>query len=155
MSDKRKQPMSDNLTGAPVTIPDDFRDLLERPLFAHLATVRPTGAPQVGPMWFGWDGEYVYFSSTTTRYKHRSVTANPAVSVSIQDPDEPYRYLEVRGTVDRIDPDSKGEFFLRLAERYQTPLDGPPSDAPQRVVYVVRPTGGSFFDVPAGRLGSY
>lgn len=127
-------------------VPAGFRDLLERPLFAHLATIRGDGTPQVNPMWFGWDGSYLYFTSTTTRYKHRNIAANPAVSVSIQDPDEPYRNLEVRGVVERVDPDPKGEVFLQLAARYHESFDAPPRDAAQRVVYVVRPTGGSSFD---------
>ncbi|MEV5143592.1 PPOX class F420-dependent oxidoreductase [Streptomyces sp. NPDC052727] len=124
-------------------IPESHRDLLERPLFAHLATIRPDNTPQVNPMWFSWDGEYLYFTNTTTRYKYRNVTHNPVVSVSINDPEQPYRYLEIRGTVERIDPDSEGAFFLRLADRYKLTFDGPPADAEHRVVYVVRPTGTS------------
>jgi PPOX class probable F420-dependent enzyme len=124
-------------------IPDSHRDLLERPLFAHLATIRPDGRPQVNPMWFSWDGENLFFTNTKTRYKYRNVTAHPEVAVSINDPEQPYRYLEVRGTVERIDPDSSGEFFLKLADRYGMKLDGPPPDAEHRVVYVVRPTATS------------
>jgi PPOX class probable F420-dependent enzyme len=124
-------------------IPDSHRDLLERPLFAHLATIRPDGQPQVNPMWFSWDGEFLCFTNTTVRYKYRNVTANPHVAVSINDPDQPYRYLEIRGVVERIDPDSAGTFFMTLADRYAMALDGPPPDAQYRVVYVVRPTGSS------------
>jgi PPOX class probable F420-dependent enzyme len=124
-------------------IPDSHQDLVERPLFAHLATIRPDGTPQVNPMWFTWDGEHLLFTNTTTRYKYRNVVANPAVSVSINDPDAPYRYLEIRGIVERIDPDRTGAFFLELAKRYQMTMDGPPPDVADRVVYRVRPTGGS------------
>ncbi|MGH3433706.1 MAG: PPOX class F420-dependent oxidoreductase [Thermocrispum sp.] len=127
-----------------MTIPDSHADLLERPLFAHLGTVRPDGTPQVNPMWFSWDGRFLYFSNSTTRYKYRNVTANPAVSVSINDPDQPYRYLEVRGVVERIDPDTEATVFGDLARRYGVRFDGPPGDAEHRVVYVVRPTGASY-----------
>ncbi|MFI1889379.1 PPOX class F420-dependent oxidoreductase [Streptomyces jumonjinensis] len=121
-------------------IPTSHTDLLERPLFAHLGTVRPDGRPQVNPMWFSWDGEHLFFTNTKTRHKYRNVTAHPVVAVSINDPKNPYRYLEVRGTVERIDDDSSGAFFLTLAERYGMQFDGPPPDAEHRVVYVVRPT---------------
>lgn len=124
-------------------IPESHRDLLERPLFAHLATIRPDGGVQSNPMWCRWDGEFLYFTNTTTRYKYRNVTANPTVSVSINDPDAPYRYLEVRGVVERIDPDPEGKFFTELADRYGMDFGGPPADAEHRVVYVVRPTGTS------------
>ncbi|MFI6445446.1 PPOX class F420-dependent oxidoreductase [Kitasatospora sp. NPDC050543] len=124
-------------------IPEGYRDLLERPLFAHLATIRPDGLPQVNPMWFHWDGEFVRFTNTTTRYKYRNVTANPRVAFSVNDPDQPYRYLEVRGTVEWIDPDPTAAFFLALADRYGMRMDGPPADAEHRVIYVVRPTATS------------
>ncbi|HEX3782540.1 MAG TPA: pyridoxamine 5'-phosphate oxidase family protein [Pseudonocardiaceae bacterium] len=65
-----------------VGIPESHRDLLEKPLLAHLATVRPDGTPQSNPMWFGWDGEVVRFTSTTTRQKYRNMVANPAVAFS-------------------------------------------------------------------------
>lgn len=127
-----------------VTIPDDYRDLLERPLFAHLATVRPDGTAQVNPMWFKWDGELLYFTHTAGRQKHRNVSANPTVSISVNDPDQPYKYLEVRGTVERIDRDPEGDFFVELAERYEAPFGtNPPPDAADRVVIVVRPTATS------------
>ncbi|MBC3842956.1 PPOX class F420-dependent oxidoreductase [Streptacidiphilus sp. 4-A2] len=120
-------------------IPESHRDLLERPLFAHLATIRPDGRPQVNPMWVRWDGEHLFFTNTTIRQKYRNITANPEVACSINDPEKPYRYLEIRGVVERIDPDPSGEFFIALAERYGLQLDGPPGDVEHRVVYVVRP----------------
>ncbi|MGW4019813.1 PPOX class F420-dependent oxidoreductase [Streptomyces sp. NPDC005009] len=121
-------------------IPESHRDLLERPLFGHLATIRPAGGPQVNPMWFSWDGEYIRFTNTTVRYKYKNITANPMVAVSVSDPEQPYRYLEIRGEVVRIDDDSSAEFFAQLAERYGKKLDGPPADAEHRIVYVVKPT---------------
>src|SRR6266496_3440814 len=121
-------------------IPDDYRDLLERPLYAHLATIRPDGKPQVNPMWFAWDGEHLRFTNTTVRQKYKNVTANPEVAISVNDPDQPYRYLEVRGKVVRIDDDSEGEFFAELAERYGLKLDGPAVDAQYRVFSTAEPT---------------
>lgn len=121
------------------TIPEGYEDLLERPLFAHLATVRPDGAPQANPMWFVWDGELAWFTNTDTRQKYRNVAHEPRVAFSIHDPDNPYRYLEVRGVVERIDPDPEAELFVALAQRYGTGM-GVPGDAPHRVKYGVRPT---------------
>jgi PPOX class probable F420-dependent enzyme len=125
-------------------IPDEYADLLTRPLFGHLATLRPDGTPQVNPMWFSWDGTHLRFTNTTRRQKHRNVTAEPRVAMSVNDPDRPYRYLEVRGTVERIEPDPGAEFFAELATRYGLDLDGPPGDAADRVVFVVRPHAVSY-----------
>ena len=91
-------------------------------------------------MWFAWDGECLRFTNTTTRYKYRNVTQNPTIAVSINDPDQPYRYLELRGKVERIDQDEGGSFFFELADRYGLALDQPLEDAPYRVIYVVRPS---------------
>ena len=127
-----------------VAIPDGYADLLERPLFAHLATVRPDGAVQVEPMWFDWNGEVLKFTHTATRQKYRNVKSHPQVAVSIIDPDNPYRFLGVRGEVEHVEPDPTGGFYLHLANRYEAPWSKPPRqpppDAPDRVVLVMRPT---------------
>ncbi|MFC4942104.1 PPOX class F420-dependent oxidoreductase [Pseudonocardia sp. GCM10023141] len=127
------------MTDGAFEIPEGYADLLERPLIAHLATVRADGAPQANPMWFGWDGEFVRFTNTRKRRKFQNVSTEPRVAVSINDPERPYRYLEVRGTVVRIEDDPEATFFMELAERYGLELDGPPADAPDRVIFVVRP----------------
>ncbi|MBB2948364.1 PPOX class probable F420-dependent enzyme [Actinoplanes lutulentus] len=122
-------------------IPEDQLDLLERPLIADLATVREDGTPQVNPMWFAWDGEFIRFTHTNFRRKFRNISANPAVAISIIDAENPYRYIEVRGVVERIDPDPTGAFYVELAKRYDAPFGTEaPKDAPDRVIFVVRPT---------------
>ena len=80
-------------------IPESHADLVERPVFCHLATIRPDGTPHVNPMWFLWDGEFLSFTTTTNRSKYKELSARPDAAVSINDPDAPYRYLELRGTV--------------------------------------------------------
>jgi len=125
-------------------LPDSHLDLLTRPLFAHLATTRPDGTPQVNPMWFSWDGVHLRFTGTTTRYKYRNISHDPRVAVSINDPEQPYRYLEIRGVVTGIEPDPDAAFFATLADRYDLALDGPPGDAPHRIVYVVEPRAASY-----------
>ncbi|MCZ8379834.1 PPOX class F420-dependent oxidoreductase [Mycobacterium sp. CPCC 205372] len=124
-----------------VEVPDGYEHLLDLPLYGHLATVRPDGTPQVNPMWFAWDGELLRFTHTTKRQKYRNIAAQPAVAMSISDPDNPYRYLEVRGVVEEIVPDPTGAFYLHLNDRYSGPLTEPPADAQDRVILVVRPTG--------------
>ena len=119
-------------------IPESVADLVERPLHAHLATVRPDGTPQVNPTWFRFDGEYLWLTATTKRQKNRNWQIQPAVALSIADPDRPYRYLEIRGRVERIVPDPQGAEFVRLAERYGMP-QGPPPDAAERIAVAVRP----------------
>ena len=65
-----------------VAIPEEYESLLERPVFGHLATVRPDGRPQVNPMWFDWDGELLRFTHTTKRQKCRSIAISPRIRTS-------------------------------------------------------------------------
>lgn len=91
-------------TAQPV-IPADAADLLASTALAHVATIGPDGAPQVNPVWFDWDGRYLRFSQTARRQTYRSVRRDPRIAVSIVDPGNPYRSLELRGVVARIEPD--------------------------------------------------
>ncbi len=121
--------------------PESHLDLLERPLFAHLATVRADGAPQVNPMWFLWDAGQgvIRLTHTRTRHNYGYIQREPRVALSIADPDDQYRYLQVRGEVERIDEDPTGAFFQVLHQRYR----GRTTDVPDRdvrVVLNVRPT---------------
>src|SRR5260221_8753088 len=118
-------------------VPESHRDLLERPLFAHLATLRPDGSPQSSVMWFAWDGERVRFSHTRNRQKYRNLLADGRVSFHVQDPDNPYRTLEVRGRVESMEPDGGATFYRSLQQRYG--VDVPVFDADIRVVIVVEP----------------
>jgi PPOX class probable F420-dependent enzyme len=118
-------------------LPLSHQDLLERPLFAHLATLRLDGSPQSSVMWFAWDGKRVRFSHTTARQKYRNLLADGRVSFHLQDPENPYRTLEVRGRIESMDPDADAAFYRSLQQRYG--VDHPIFDADIRVVIVVKP----------------
>jgi PPOX class probable F420-dependent enzyme len=127
-------------------VPASHQDLLDRPLFAHLATVRPDGSPQSSVMWFAWDGTQARFSHTRTRQKYRNLVHEPRCSFHVQDPGNPYRTLEVRGRVESIVPDVDAAFYRSLQERYG--LVVPVFDADVRVVIIITPT--SFVAVNGG-----
>jgi PPOX class probable F420-dependent enzyme len=129
-----------------VEVPETHVDLLERPLFAHLATARPDGAPQSSVMWFAWDGERARFSHTRARQKHRNLLHEPRLSFHVQDPDNPYRTLEVRGTVESIETDVDAAFYQSLQRRYDFVTKV--FDADIRIVITMRPT--SFVAVDGG-----
>jgi PPOX class probable F420-dependent enzyme len=120
-------------------VPDSHRDLLERPLITHLATVRTDGGPQTNPMWFRWDGERLRLTHTRTRQKFRNLQAEPRVALSIVDPADPQRYLEIRGVVEAIEDDAGGGFYRQLRGRYGVDPDAPMPDAAERVQLVIRP----------------
>lgn len=99
-------------------IPDEFVDILQKNGFAHVATIGPDGEPQNNPVWYAWDGETIAISQTPGKQKYRNLQRDPRVALSIQDPADPYRYLEVRGEVASVEPDPDYAFIHSLANRY-------------------------------------
>jgi PPOX class probable F420-dependent enzyme len=121
-------------------IPEQYHDLLASTALAHIATIGPNGEPQVTPVWFGWDGEHVRFSQTSTRQKLRNLRRDPRIALSIVDPTNPLRYLEIRGRVVAVEPDPELAFINRMAQKYLGRERYPwhrPGD--ERVVVVVEP----------------
>ena len=125
------------ISPAPSVIPADYASLLERPLYGHLGTIRPDGTVQVNPMWFEFDGEHVRFTHTNYRQKYRNLQHNPSMALSILDPDDPFRYLEVAGELVEVVPDPEGAFYVRLQNRYGDPSTRPPRDKADRVILVM------------------
>jgi hypothetical protein len=102
----------------PATIPQQYRDLFEKKAFAHLATLMSDGRPQVSPVWCDFDGTHVRINSARGRVKDRNMRRDPRVTLALQDPDNPYRYLEVRGRVVEITEDGADAHIDRLAKKY-------------------------------------
>jgi PPOX class probable F420-dependent enzyme len=118
-------------------IPADYRHLLDLPLYGHLGTIRPDDTVQVNPMWFDFDGETLRFTHTTKRAKFRNLQRNPSMSYSVIDPENPFRYLEIRGRLIETIPDPTGAFYVHLGKRYGNAEQQPPADSPDRVILVM------------------
>ncbi len=123
------------------TIPEKYSDLFKnKKAFAHLATLMPDGRPQVTPVWFDFDGHNFIVNSARGRMKDLNMRRDPRVSLSIQDPENPYRYVEIRGRVTDITQEGADDSINKLAKKY---LDkdkypfGQPGEV--RVIYRVKP----------------
>jgi len=101
-----------------MSIPSTHEDILDSKALAHVATIGPDGTPQNNPVWFGWDGTHVLFSQTTGRQKYHNLQKDPSVALSIVDLDNPYRYLEIRGSVAEIVDDENNAFIDSMAKKY-------------------------------------
>lgn len=97
---------------------DRYRDLLDKKAFAHLATVGPDGAPQVTPVWFDFDGTHVRINTARGRVKDRNLRSDGRVALSILDPDNAYRYVQVRGRVASMTEDGADAHIDALARKY-------------------------------------
>jgi PPOX class probable F420-dependent enzyme len=99
-------------------IPEAYHDLLTGAALAHVATIGSQGEPQSTPVWIGWDGEHIRFSQTKRQQKYRNLRRDPRVALSIVDPRNPYRYLEVRGLVIAFEDDPDRAFVDSMARKY-------------------------------------
>jgi len=118
-------------------IPADYLPLLVEANYGHLGTIRPDDTVQVNPMWFEFDGTHLRFTHTTKRAKFRNLQRNPSMSLSVIDPGDPFRYLEVRGSLVDVVPDPTGEFYIRLGKRYGNAGQQAPPDSADRVILVM------------------
>lgn len=119
-------------------IPDAFRDLLSKPAFAALATINADGSPQVSPVWLDAEGSRLLVNSAKGRVKDKNLRRDPRVAISIQDPDNPYRYLGLQGRVVEITEKGADEHIDRMAKKYMG-LDKYPGRQPGevRVLYKI------------------
>jgi PPOX class probable F420-dependent enzyme len=122
------------------TIPEQFKDLFAKVAFAHLATLMADGSPQVTPVWVDYDGAHVRVNSAKGRVKDKNMRRNKRAALSIQDPDNPYRYLAIRGEVAEITENGADAHIDALAKKYlgkeRYPFRSP---GEVRVIYKIRP----------------
>jgi PPOX class probable F420-dependent enzyme len=96
----------------------NYRDILEKKGFAHLATVGSDGRPQVTPVWVDFDGTHVRFNTARGRVKDKNLAKNPQVALSVLDPDNPYRYVQIRGRVAEMTEQGADAHIDSLAKKY-------------------------------------
>src|SRR5215813_7332283 len=121
-------------------IPEKYRDLFSKKAFASLATLMPNGEPQVTPVWVDLEGEQLVINSAKGRQKDRNLRRDPRVSIAIVDPENPYRYLEIRGRVSEITEQGGAPHLDKMAKKYLG-VDKYPWSKPGdvRVIYKIQP----------------
>ena len=120
-------------------VPEAYHDLFETRSFAFVATLLPDGTPHVTPTWVDFDGEFVLVNTVRDNRKDRNVQADPSVALAIADPENPYRYLSVRGEVVERREEGARDHLDTLAARYTGEARYPGPDGDARVVHVIRP----------------
>ena len=127
-------------------IPASHLDLIEGPIYAVFTTVAPNGQPENTVVWCSWDGEYVLVNTAGGRRKDTNVRANPRVALTAVDPKDPFRWIDIRGTVEEIAPDADyaninahAKIYVGADEYYGsvTPLDRKGKE--ERIIFKIRP----------------
>lgn len=119
------------------TLTDKAKELLDRPVFASLATINPDGSPQTSTMWVTRDGDDVLIGTLRSRQKARNMERDNRVSVLLTDPDDGYSYVEIRGTV-TLDENGARDLMDQLSFEYDDKPFG--VEPPEKVRVIARNT---------------
>lgn len=122
------------------SIPDKYLDLFSKRAFASLATLMPDGSSQVTPVWVDLEGAVVIVNTARGRQKDKNMRRDPRVAMAIIDPENPYRYLEIRGRVAEITEDGADAHIDKMAKKYLGADKYPyrqPSET--RVIFKIQP----------------
>jgi PPOX class probable F420-dependent enzyme len=124
-----------------VNIPEKAQHLLkwETKAFAFLALTLSDGSPQVTPVWFDWDGAHLILNTARGRVKDKVLRRKARVALAIPDPDDPYKYLLIRGQVDSETEEGSYEMICRLNEKYHGKYEYPKIPGQVRVTYTILP----------------
>ena len=126
-------------------VPETHLDLMERPIVVTLVTVMPDGQPQATPVWFSYDGTHVLVNTARGRQKDKNMAERSRVTVLVIDPENPYRWVEIRGVVQEINESEGLDHINQLSLRYRGYEDYY-KNMPQlrgketRAVYKIKPT---------------
>jgi PPOX class probable F420-dependent enzyme len=124
----------------PEKIPANYVDLFQKRAFGSLATLMPDGRPQVTPVWIDMEGGRLVVNSAKGRAKDKNMRRDPRVSIAVIDPDNPYRYLEIRGRVVEVTESGADQHIDKMAKKYLDKDKYPFRKAGEvRVRYVIEP----------------
>jgi PPOX class probable F420-dependent enzyme len=130
------------------TIPEKYLDLLtSKKAFAHLATAMPDGSPQVTPVWMDYADGMIRVNTVRGRVKDRNMKPGARVALSIQDPDNAYRYVQIRGKIVRDSEQGADDHIDALTHKYLG-VDKYPYRTPneKRVIYFIEPVSAQGMD---------
>jgi len=122
------------------TIPEQYHDLFEKATYAHVTTMLPDGRPHTTPVWIDYDADddRLLVNTERQRRKTKNVEQDPTVSVSMTDPEDPYRFLSVTGEVDDVTTEGAREHIDELAARYMGKAEYPNPIESERVFLRIR-----------------
>ena len=124
-----------------MTIQTKYSDLIsnDSKAFLYLATLMPDGSPQVTPVWFSVDGDPILINTAEGRLKDKNMKARSHVAMTIQDPNDRYRYIGIRGEVVGSTKEGADEHIAELSLRYNNkPWNK--TEGQKRIIYKIKPT---------------
>ena len=114
-----------------------YRDIFDKKTYCYVTTVGKDGTPQVTPVWCEFDGTHIVFNTARGRVKDTNLAKNPRVAIAAADPDNPYRYVQVRGRVAEITEQGADAHIDKMTKKY-TGQDHYPWKKPGEVRMIVK-----------------
>ena len=102
----------------PNPLSPEAKKLIDRPNFAHLATLMPDGTPQSTPVWLGREGDHLVICTSDGSLKARNTRRDPRLALSIVDFDNPYEEVQIRGRVIERRPDPELKVMDPVSHKY-------------------------------------
>ena len=118
------------------TFPENYLDLFDKKAFGSFTTIMPDGSPQTSPVWVDYQNGHIWVNSAEGRQKDKNVRRDARVAVAIIDPDNPYRYVEVRGKVNEITNDGADTHIDKMAKKYLGQEKYPYAQPGESVCYI-------------------
>jgi PPOX class probable F420-dependent enzyme len=122
----------------PVLFDEETRKLLEKKVFATVATLNRDGSPQTSVVWVAIDGDGVVFSTTADRLKGRNLARDSRISLTVFDPEDPYRTVDIRGVAELVDDPDK-TLPRQLSHKYRGEDPPPEPQDTRRLIVRVLP----------------
>lgn len=128
------------------TIPESHLDLIAGPYYAVFTTVNEDDGPENTLVWCSWDGEHVLVNTAKGRRKDRNVRRNPNVAIFVLDPEDMFRWIDVRGIVTEIEPDpdaanisAHAKLYVGVENYYGDYQDIALKEKEERIIFKIKP----------------
>jgi len=101
-----------------ISLSDEIRRLIDRPNFAHLATLMPDGSPHNAPVWIAREGELILICTEATSLKGKNTERDPRIALTVLDFHDPYTEVQIRGRVIERRPDPQLKYYDQMSQKY-------------------------------------
>jgi PPOX class probable F420-dependent enzyme len=102
----------------PIALSDETKTLIDRPNFAHLATLMPDGSPHSAPVWIAREGDLLMICTEASSLKGKNTQRDPRVAISVVDFVDPYSEAQMRGRVIERRPDPQLKYYDLMSRKY-------------------------------------
>jgi PPOX class probable F420-dependent enzyme len=130
-----------------IALSDEVKQLVDRPNFAHLATIMSDGSPQSAPVWIAREGNFLLVCTEASLLKGRNTLRDARISISMVDFVDPYSEVQIRGRVLERRPDPELRYYDAMSEKY-VGKPWPYRDEKSPIVLIIEVTKARFSKQP-------